>query len=304
MAPPATTVSGNPSGPPAARPGDHVTGAGAIRLVVNADDFGASEAASQGVLRAHRDGIVTSTSVLGNCADADQVRRQLAEVPRLGVGVQLVLVGGRPVSDPAVVPSLVDEQGRFPATTAELYLRWAQNLLVAEQVERELDAQVARLRDVGLVLDHLDAHRHAGVLPVVGRALETVARRHRIEGLRSTVEAPNLSWITDVTRGAPLAVMAGLAWLTRRQMGALRHGPQTWGHAESGRLDRVRVLEILGRLGPGAHELICHPQQAPGSARQDPPGDPPGELGALVSATVRDAVARRRIQLVRWADLF
>ena len=52
-----------------------------IRLVVNADDFGMSQSISRGVLRAHRDGIVTSTSLLGNCADLDGARALLAEAP-------------------------------------------------------------------------------------------------------------------------------------------------------------------------------------------------------------------------------
>ncbi len=46
-----------------------------IRLVVNADDFGLSPAISRGILRAHRDGVVTSTSLLGNVADLDEARR-------------------------------------------------------------------------------------------------------------------------------------------------------------------------------------------------------------------------------------
>jgi hypothetical protein len=54
-------------------------------------------------------------------------------------------------------------------------------------------------------------------------------------------------------------LLGGLAWLTRRQMGALRHGPESWGYVESGQLDEIRILEILGRLGPGSHEIICHP---------------------------------------------
>jgi len=75
-----------------------------IRLVVNADDFGLSPAISRGILRAHRDGIVTSTSLLGNCADLDGARALLAEAPNLGVGVHLALVEGGPVADPARVP--------------------------------------------------------------------------------------------------------------------------------------------------------------------------------------------------------
>src|SRR3954465_2374224 len=83
-----------------------------IRLVVNADDFGMSPPISNGILRAHRDGIVTSTSLLGNCADLDQARTLLAGAPNLGVGVHLALVGGAPVSDPASVPSLIGAGGR------------------------------------------------------------------------------------------------------------------------------------------------------------------------------------------------
>jgi hypothetical protein len=139
--------------------------------------------------------------------------------------------------------------------------------------------------------------------------MEAVARRHRIQGLRSAVEEPSLTWLTELPRGAMAAVLGGLAWLTRRQLGALRHGPQTWGYVESGQLDEVRILEIVGRLGPGGHELICHPgeedDRGPGlgafaSARYRRAR----ELGALSSPIVRHALEQRRIRLCRWADLF
>ena len=89
-------------------------------------------------------------------------------------------------------------------------------------------------------------------------------------------------------------MLSGLAWLGRRRMGTLRHGPRTWGYLESGRLDEVRILEILGRLGPGAHELICHP----GAGLPDHEGD------ALSSSKIKKAIADRGIVLGRWRDLF
>src|SRR5438876_305708 len=86
-----------------------------------------------------------------------------------------------------------------------------------------------------------------------------ILRAHRdgIPGLRTVVEPPTLAWLADPVRGVEAGVLAGLAWLTRRRLGALRHGPRSWGYLESGRLDEVRILEILGRLGPGSHELFC-----------------------------------------------
>ena len=90
-----------------------VDSAAQIRLVVNADDFGMSPGISRGILRAHREGIVTSTSLLGNCGDFDDVRAMLAEAPELGVGVHLALAGRGPIADPALVPSLLTAGGRF-----------------------------------------------------------------------------------------------------------------------------------------------------------------------------------------------
>jgi predicted glycoside hydrolase/deacetylase ChbG (UPF0249 family) len=277
-----------------------VLSAASIRLVVNADGFGMSAARNLGVLQAHRHGIVTSTSVLGNAADPTALAAELASTPSLGTGVLLALAGGAPVAAPADVPSLVDPAGQLPLRGRDVLLVWAKAALRGEDVERELDAQVARWRAVGLRIDHLCTKDNLGSLPVVAAAVERVARRHGIAGLRTVVEQPTLAWTTDVRRGLATAALGALAWYSRRQMGALRHGPQTWGHFEAGRLDEIRLLEILGRLRPGSHELICTPELPPEATA--PP--PRSEVAALSSPHVRAAIARRQIELCRWCDVF
>src|SRR5262249_10742691 len=164
-----------------------------IRLVVNADDFGMSAAISRGILRAHREGIVTSASVLGNCADLEAARVLLSEAPGMGVGVHLALVEGGPVADPASVPSLLAPSGRFRCGGAEFIAAWTKRQIDPADVEREFDAQVQRLRAAGITIDHLDTHHHLGFLPVVGRSVEAVARRHDIGAIRSEIETPTLS---------------------------------------------------------------------------------------------------------------
>src|SRR4051812_12204640 len=143
-----------------------------IRLVVNADDFGLSAGISRGIVRAHREGIVTSTSLLGNCPDLDRARALLAEAPNLGVGVHLALVEGGPVADAARVPTLLAADGRFRSRGAEFIAAWTKRHIDAGDVEREFDAQIARVRDAGIKVDHLDTHHHLGFLPVVGRTVE------------------------------------------------------------------------------------------------------------------------------------
>jgi predicted glycoside hydrolase/deacetylase ChbG (UPF0249 family) len=275
-----------------------------IRLVVNADGFGASPAISRGVLRAHREGIVTSTSIVGNCPDPAACKAMLDEVPDLGVGVHLTLVDGPPVAAPTAVRSLLAPDGRFPTHPTEVLFSWAKGAMRADDVEREFEAQVSRLRDCGLKIDHLDTGFHLGFLPAIGRTVETVARRHGIPGIRIAMEKPTLAWVVEAPRGALAAALGGLAWLTRRQLGTLRHGPRTWGYVESGHLDEIRILEIVGRLDPGIHELICHPGEADGPAPARGAPDPTRELRALTSPLVREALQSKGVELCRWADLF
>ena len=277
-----------------------------IRLVVNADDFGMSPAVSRGILRAHRDGVVTSTSLLGNCDDMGEAFALLAGAPGLGVGVHLSLVGGRPVAAAHAVRTLTDGEGGFFTRAQDLLVPLARGKIDVAEIELEFEAQVQRVRDAGITPDHLDTHRHLGFVPAVGRALEAVARRHGIAGIRSAVERPTLAWLTDPRRGIEAGILTGLAWMTRRQMGALRHGPQSWGYVEAGHLDEIRILEIIGRLGPGPHELICHPgeEDDPTTGALEPEHRRSQELQALASPKVRRALDRRGIQLCRWRDLF
>jgi predicted glycoside hydrolase/deacetylase ChbG (UPF0249 family) len=280
-----------------------------IRLVVNADDFGMTAAVSRGIITAHRTGVVTSTSLLGNCDDLPAAAALLAEAPALGVGVHLSLIDGHPVSEPATVRSLVEETGTFPTRAVDFLARWARGRIVIAELEREIDAQIARARAAGITPDHLDTHHHIGFLPAVGKTLEAAARRHGIPGVRTLIEKPTLSWITEPRRGLEAGLLAGLGWMTRRQMGTLRHGPRSWGFVESGQLDEVRILEIIGRLEPGVHELICHPGESDDAGSAALTGSRyhhhrAQELAALTSPRIRGTLERRGITLCRWSDLF
>src|SRR5947209_3457679 len=74
---------------------------GAIRLIVNADDFGFTRDVNAGIVEAHRFGILTATTLMANGdAFADAVTLA-TENPTLDIGCHLVLVQGRSVHDPS-----------------------------------------------------------------------------------------------------------------------------------------------------------------------------------------------------------
>jgi predicted glycoside hydrolase/deacetylase ChbG (UPF0249 family) len=277
-----------------------------IRLVVSAEDFGLRPDITEGILVAHREGIVTNAMVRGNDPALPDRALLLAENPSLGVGLSLTLVGGLPVAPVATVPSLV-EDGCLPNTLATFLEKWARDRLSPNELVTEMDAQVTRARALGLPLSVLAAPDELACLPMVGQAMETVARRHGITGLRASVEPPSLSWLGDPVRGLESGVLAGLSWLTRRRLGARRHGPRTWGHHDAGSLTEIRIVELLGRMAPGAHEIVCHPglsdEPRPGGQLTERAMARRQELDALRSPRVRQALALREVQLCRWGDL-
>jgi predicted glycoside hydrolase/deacetylase ChbG (UPF0249 family) len=293
-----------------------------IRLVVDAAEFGRSPTTDAEILRTHAEGIVTSTSVVGNSPRLAALPAELASAPRLGVGLALALVSGSPVAPAASVASLLEPTveggpppGHFRGDPRRFALEWLRGRIRASEVEHELEAQLERARAAGLELDHLCTVGHLGFLPGIGSIVERLARRHRIDGIRTDVEPPTLTWVVDPRRGVELGVLSGLAWLTRRRLGMLRHGPRSWGYMEAGRLDEIRILETIGRMGAGAHELICNPSRHPSLLLASSPASSPSgssigqaaarpDLSALRTARVRTAVEQREIVLCRWRDLY
>jgi len=139
------------------------------RLIVNADDFGRSTGVNLGIVRAQREGIVTSTTVLATAAiDAEQLAA--LRDSGLGVGIHVNLTLGRPLSGGR---SLVDSNGRFVRDANHAAAR-----ADARDVEREVNAQIEKFAYLmRREPTHLDTHHHVGLLaPVTGVVLDAARR--------------------------------------------------------------------------------------------------------------------------------
>lgn len=143
------------------------------RLIVNADDFGLSPGVNRGIIRAHREGIVTSATLMVTMPAWAEAVELARATPTLAVGLHVNLTAGRPLAGPA--PSLTGPDGGF-RRPAEL----GASAETAE-AEREVRAQVERFLATGLPLSHLDSHHHVhqGV-PAVGAAVSKVAAELRV----------------------------------------------------------------------------------------------------------------------------
>ena len=265
-------------------------------LVVTADDFGADEAVNEAVETAHRDGVLTAASLMvAGSAAADAVARA-QRLPRLGVGLHLVLVEGRPALPPEQVPDLVDDSGHFRTNMALAGLKVAISPAARRQLAAEIEAQFAAFAATGLPLDHVNAHKHFHVHPVIGGLVIDAARRHGARAIRAPIEPgrPHGS--------ARLAIAFARRLRARAARAGLIAPTRVFGLADSGRMDTDRTLAALAGVSNGLNELYLHP-----AVRDDWAGHAPGyryraEFDALVAPAVREAVTASGARLGCFAD--
>jgi predicted glycoside hydrolase/deacetylase ChbG (UPF0249 family) len=157
-------------------------------LIVNADDFGITENVNRGILDSHRDGIVTSTTLLANGRTFEAAAAASKRFHRLGIGVHLDLTEGKPMADATKIPTLVNRGGRLYMAPACLWTGIFTGQVSLSDIEVELGAQVAKVFHAGIRPTHLDGHKHVHVLPRVSELAIGLAQVFRVPAVRCPAE--------------------------------------------------------------------------------------------------------------------
>ncbi len=272
------------------------------RLVVNADDLGLHPALDAGILRAHREGIVTSATVLVRGPSAGEAVPR-ARAQGLSLGVHLALSSRLPPAAPASHVPTVAPGGRLRPSWADFARAWLTGQVRREEVERELAAQVLRARELGAEVDHLDAHQHLHLLPGIRPLVEALALREGLP-LRWPDRLPRASWLRAPGPAVKTSLLTLLARAAPRPLEGVRR-VSAGGVFEAGQLTESALLALLEALPPGDFELGCHP----GEGRPHVPEDPEwtygwqSELEALTSPRVRARVEALGVELTTYAAL-
>ena len=265
------------------------------RLVVTADDFGLSRAVNEAVEQAHRDGILTAASLMVSAPAAADAVARAKRMPSLRVGLHLVLVEAWPTLAPAQLPDLTDARGLMRADMGRLGFDLAARPSARRQLAAEIVAQFEAYRATGLPLDHVNAHKHFHVHPLIAGAVLSLGARFGMRALRVPREPRELLRRAEPgARPRPaldIAPWAALLAVRARQAGLLIPD-RTLGLAWSGAMTPARVAGLLRHLPDGLTELYTHPATAGGF-----PGEAPGyryaaERDALVASEAQEAVAR------------
>ena len=271
-----------------------------LKLIVNADDFGIAESVNRGIVEAHDRGIVTSTSIMATGAAFEHAVALARARPRLAVGVHLVLTEHRPLIGAEAAASLVGADGGFAPHLKDLLAKQLRGGLVLEEVRRELDTQINRVRAAGIDISHLDGHQHVHVLPGVARIVAELAVAHGVRAVRYPAERVRGYMLGRVRHAWRVVEQAALGlFCAASPLKRLRRSDDFVGFFFGGRLDEANLATLLAGLPSGGTvELMCHPGGDDVRATRDWQYQWAAERDALVSPRIRELVAERGMQLV------
>jgi predicted glycoside hydrolase/deacetylase ChbG (UPF0249 family) len=243
------------------------------RLIINADDFGFARDVNAGIIQAHRNGVLTATTLMANGEAFDDAVDLAKATPALDIGAHLVLVQGH---------SLLDGKP-LPETPRLLLGVLARGGL---DVYAELKAQIERIRATGLRLSHLDTHKHTHLVPAVFRAVVKLAGEFGIPWVRLPLDTSfrfAYGYYRRFTRGTNV-----------------RMTDHFLGFKLTGSFTEETFARALNKIEEGTTEFMCHPGYLGPElkqARTRLKESRVRELEALTSPRIRELIAARGIEL-------
>jgi predicted glycoside hydrolase/deacetylase ChbG (UPF0249 family) len=257
---------------------------------MNADDFGISDGVNRGILEAHQDGILTSTTLIVNTNHADEaVSMWKKHTSQLGLGLHINLSYGAPITDLETIPSLVEPDGNFPSSYEGVVTKSAS--FDPAELSIEINAQINRFIELtGQPPDHLDSHHHATYFHVnTYKTMLAIANQYQIPIRRKVALSDDHKSIADsnIFTDPEYAVRTtdnlDLSWY-------------------DGGATLENLIHILKNLPDGSTEIMCHPGYAI-NLDESYAVQRERELDILTNSDIKALIESEGIQLITFADL-
>jgi hopanoid biosynthesis associated protein HpnK len=286
------------------------------RLIVNADDFGYTSGVNRAIVEAHTRGVVTSSTLIANGpAFAEAVELAKAN-PRLSVGCHVVLIDGQPVLNAAELPSLTSRPtGQFRNGLKTLAARAIAGRIDADEITAEATAQIRKIQAAGIVVSHIDTHKHTHLFPKVLRPLLHAAAACGVRAVRNPF-GPRLPMrSSQLLRRPGLWTRYAEVRVLRRFAGKFREAVDregffspdgTLGIEVTGALDESLFHAIAQSIPDGTWEFVCHPGYNDAdlqAARTRLRDSRETELRALTLPAAREVLAQQGIDLISYREL-
>ena len=281
-------------------------------LIVNADDMGADEARNAGIIQAVEAGVVTSASLLPNGPALEHALGKIRSLHCDGIsfGIHVNLSEGKPLTKGLRI--IAGPDGNFLGkSSAQRLLLGRGNPELEKEIREEIFAQMRRIQDAGIPIDHIDGHQHVHVFPAV---LSFVAEAAKVGGIQwmRVPEEPSGSCPTGAAAASVqdearfFSDCARAAWPVVSAAG-IRVTDHFRGLRMKGQLPASGWAEFLDSLPPGITELMVHPGFAAAGAGSNPfcrfsTKDRERELEALTDGRFQSALGKSGVILTRFPE--
>jgi hopanoid biosynthesis associated protein HpnK len=287
-------------------------------LIVTADDLGLTRRINEAIEKAHREGIVTTASLMANGVAFESAAGILKDNPGLDAGLHLNLTEGQPSSAFEKIPTLADRTGFFYRHPFQLMSALARRHVHLSDLEIETRAQIEKALAAGVRISHIDGHKHVHVLPQVFHLVRKIAPEYGIRGVRSTREKmPKLCSLLRRNSGSFVQILKQYAFGKILSAGfsaaAFSNGHSVlttprrfYGITQTGFLDIRAFTDIVNGLEDGVNEIMCHPGYVDHDLRRTPTRllfQRERELELLTGPQVRDVLKQYGVTLISYRNL-
>lgn len=233
-------------------------------LIVNADDFGIDEEINKGIIECCEYGIVSSVSILPNGCAFEDALDFVKKNSNVSAGVHLCLIEEKPILPKDKIPSLVNEKGFFPKKYPHLFFKLYSRKINLSEIKNELDAQIKKLLNNGIIPTHLDSHQYIHLIPSIFNIVIELAKKYKIRYIRYPKRSiyMHCSSMSGFIKKAYLTLSSGqqLSMLAKNNINCAN---LSFGFAESGRLNEMTIKRVLKCAQNGLNDLTCHPGYSP-----------------------------------------
>ncbi|GAN59127.1 hypothetical protein ACI01nite_21070 [Acetobacter cibinongensis] len=278
------------------------------RAIISADDFGLSVEVNEAIEIAHRDGVLSTASLMVAGPAVEDAIERAKRLPNLRVGLHLVVIEGASTLPHLQLPVITQPNGWFSSSQLGLGVEYFFRPEGRRELRAEITAQFEAFRRTGLTLDHANAHKHMHLHPTVGQLMIDVGRKYGLRAVRTPLE-PTAPLYAAGTYTDTLGDAALRHWtrLLRHQIRSAGMVTNDWcfGLAWSGHMTPDRVAALAAHLPDGVSEIYFHPASHKNDLLQKlmPTYEHEAEFEALCSAGFKAGLHHANATLCGWQDI-
>lgn len=159
------------------------------KLIVNADDFGYDKDTFEWTVKGFEEGKLSSATIMAGMPYTKQAVEYAKRHPQFSFGVHVYFSDEKSISDPNLIPTMIDPETGKLWKTRDFILRSMSGRISLRDLKREIKAQVCEIANTvggGVKISHMDGHGHLHRLPLSLLALICLRKELGIKVVRRT----------------------------------------------------------------------------------------------------------------------